>query len=64
MQQDNDGVLETIVFSRPNGSRKSTITRLAKVIELYINADDIKRTTLLWEFGSSTNGCENAERYS
>ena len=28
----------------PNGSGKSTITRLAKIIEPYINADDIKRT--------------------
>ena len=36
---------EIIVFAGPNGSGKSTITRYAKVIEPYINADDIKRTT-------------------
>lgn len=36
---------EIIVFAGPNGSGKSTITRLARVIEPYINADDIKRTT-------------------
>ena len=34
---------EIIVFAGPNGSGKSTITKLAKVIEPYINADDIKR---------------------
>ena len=41
----NDNKLpEIIVFAGPNGSGKSTITSLAKVIEPYINADDIKRT--------------------
>ena len=35
---------EIIVFAGPNGSGKSTITKLAKVIEPYINADEIKRT--------------------
>ncbi len=36
---------EIIVFAGPNGSGKSTVTSLAKVIEPYINADDIKHTT-------------------
>jgi len=35
---------EVIVFAGPNGSGKTTITKLAKVIEPYINADEIKRT--------------------
>ena len=35
---------EIIVFAGPNGSGKSTVTKLAKVINPYINADDIKRT--------------------
>ena len=35
---------EIIVFAGPNGSGKSTITKLTKVIEPYINADEIKRT--------------------
>ena len=34
---------EIIVFAGPNGSGKSTVTKLAKIIEPYINADDIKR---------------------
>ena len=33
------------MFAGPNGSGKSTVTKLAKVIEPYINADDIKRAT-------------------
>lgn len=33
---------EIIVFAGPNGSGKSTVTRMAKIIEPYINADDIK----------------------
>lgn len=44
MQQHNEKLPEVIVFAGPNGSGKSTITRMAKVIEPYINADDIKRT--------------------
>lgn len=34
---------EIIIFAGPNGSGKSTVTRMAKVIEPYINADDIKK---------------------
>ena len=37
---------EIIVFAGPNGSGKSTITKMAKIIEPYINADEIKRTNL------------------
>lgn len=37
---------EVIVFAGPNGSGKSTITQMAKIGGTYINADDIKRTTL------------------
>ena len=47
MPRDNANRLpEIIVFAGPNGSGKSTITRMARVIGDYINADDIKRTTL------------------
>ena len=34
---------EIIVFAGPNGSGKSTVTQYAKVIQPYINADEIKR---------------------
>jgi predicted ABC-type ATPase len=44
MQQQTEKLPEIIVFAGPNGSGKSTITKMAKVIEPYINADDIKRT--------------------
>lgn len=33
---------EIIVFAGPNGSGKSTVTANARIIEPYINADDIK----------------------
>jgi len=36
---------EIIVFAGPNGSGKTTVTKLARIVEPYINADDIKRTT-------------------
>ncbi len=44
MQQKNEKLPEIIIFAGPNGSGKSTITKMAKIIEPYINADDIKRT--------------------
>ncbi len=34
---------EIIVFAGPNGYGKSTITKMANIIEPYINADDIKK---------------------
>ena len=37
---------EIIVFAGPNGSGKTTITRMAKTVGVYINADDIKRSNL------------------
>jgi len=37
---------EVIVFAGPNGSGKSTIAQMARIGGEYINADDIKRTSL------------------
>ena len=46
MPNDKELMPEVIAFAGPNGSGKSTITRMAKTVGVYINADDIKRTTL------------------
>jgi len=35
---------EIVVFAGPNGSGKSTVTKLVKIIEPYINADDIRKS--------------------
>lgn len=43
MQQKNEKSPEIIVFAGPNGSGKTTITKMAKIIKPYINADDIKQ---------------------
>lgn len=45
-KDDSVKLPEVMFFAGPNGSGKSTITRMAKIIGEYINADDIKRTTL------------------
>lgn len=37
---------EVMVFAGPNGSGKTTITKMAKTVGEYVNADDIKRATL------------------
>ena len=37
---------EVIVFAGPNGSGKTTITKMAKTVGEYVNADDIKKATL------------------
>ena len=37
---------EVIVFAGLNGSGKTTITRMAKTVGVYINADDIKNLIL------------------
>ena len=38
---------EIIVFAGPNGSGKTTVTQYSKIIEPYINADDIKKVNNL-----------------
>ena len=37
---------EVMVFAGPNGGGKTTITRMAKTVGVYINADDIKKSSL------------------
>ena len=46
MQSNAEKLPEVMVFAGPNGSGKSTITRMAKTVGIYINADDIKSTTM------------------
>ncbi|MBR1444121.1 MAG: zeta toxin family protein [Firmicutes bacterium] len=46
MPNNKELLPEIIVFAGPNGSGKSTITKMAKTIGVYINADDIKKSTL------------------
>lgn len=55
MQEKNEILPEIIVFAGPNGSGKTTITSLAKVIAPYINADDIKRATLCSDMEAAIN---------
>ena len=42
---------EVIVFAGPNGSGKTTITRMAKTVGVYINADDIKKSNSCSDLG-------------
>ena len=37
---------EVMVFAGPNGSGKTTITKMANTVGEYVNADDIKKATL------------------
>lgn len=52
---------EVIVFAGPNGSGKSTITQMTKVGGEYINADDIKRTTLCTDLEAAVKAEELRE---
>lgn len=52
---------EVIVFAGPNGSGKSTITQMAKIGGKYINADDIKRTTLCTDLEAAVKAEELRE---
>lgn len=58
MPEKNEMLPEIIVFAGPNGSGKTTVTSLAKVIDPYINADDIKKAT----FCSDMEAAVKAER--
>ena len=53
---------EVIVFAGPNGSGKTTITKMAKTVGEYINADDIKRTTLCSDIEAAIKAEELREK--
>lgn len=53
---------EVVVFAGPNGSGKTTITRMARTVGEYINADDIKRTTLCSDLEAAVKAEELREK--
>ncbi len=53
---------EVIVFAGPNGSGKTTITRMAKTVGIYINADDIKKATLCSDLEAAVKAEELREQ--
>ena len=53
---------EVIVFAGPNGSGKSTITRMARTVGIYINADDIKRSSLCTDMEAAIKAEELREK--
>lgn len=42
---NNSNAPKLLVFAGPNGSGKSTVTKALPIVGLYVNADDIKRTS-------------------
>ena len=63
MKSEKNLLPEIIVFAGPNGSGKSTITKLAKVIEPYINADDIKRASQCTDLEAAVKAEELREKF-
>ena len=62
LERDRVKLPEIVVFAGPNGSGKTTITRLAKVVGEYINADDIKKTTLCTDLDAAVKAEELREK--
>ena len=53
---------EVMVFAGPNGSGKTTITKMAKTVGEYVNADDIKRATLCTDLKAAEKAEELREK--
>ena len=53
---------EVMLFAGPNGSGKSTFTRMVKTVGDYINADDIKKTTLCGDLEAALKAEELREK--
>lgn len=53
---------EVMVFAGPNGSGKTTIKRMVRTVGDYINADDIKRTTLCSDLEAAQKAEELREK--
>ncbi|WP_458404231.1 hypothetical protein [Methanobrevibacter sp.] len=52
---------EIIVFAGPNGGGKTTITRMARTVGVYINADDIKKSNLCGDLEAAVKAEELRE---
>lgn len=53
---------EVIVYAGPNGSGKTTITKMAKTAGVYINADDIKKASLCSDLEAAVKAQELREK--
>lgn len=53
---------EVMVFAGPNGSGKTTITKMAKTVGEYVNADDIKKATLCTDLEAAVKAEELREK--
>ncbi len=63
MSNDEKVILpEVMVFAGPNGSGKSTIKRMSKIAGEYINADDIKKSTLCSDLEAAIKAEELREK--
>lgn len=63
MLNDDKVILpEVIVYAGPNGSVKSTITKMAKTVGVYINADDIKKASLCSDLEAAVKAEELREK--
>ena len=60
-EQEKVVLPEVMVFAGPNGSGKSTITGMAKNVGVYINADDIKRSSLCTDIEAAVKAEELRE---
>ena len=60
-EQEKVVLPEVMVFAGPNGSGKSTITGMAKTVGVYINADDIKRSSLCTDIEAAVKAEELRE---
>ena len=64
MSKSDEKVLlpEVIVYAGPNGSGKTTITKMAKTAGMYINADDIKKASLCSDLEAAVKAQELREK--
>ena len=64
MSMTDDKILlpEVIVYAGPNGSGKTTITKMAKTAGMYINADDIKKASLCTDLEAAVKAQELREK--